>query len=248
LLTIASLGEPLHFHCGNRDTATAIIAKLESSKAAAGEALELTQDHAHGAASSGEEQEVHDEDDYAAPTATPSAPKAVRWASSTQTPTISSTQSAVVLYDFDAQGDDELSVQEGESLTVVDKENEEWWTVRNAQGKEGVVPAQYIELGSGSGGPVAAQDQDEDDEDRLHADQEARAAANLAAAREVERNRKIEQRRAIERAAREKEQREAEDHALALKLEQDERNKRERRERRRQEDAKRQRDEDSSAR
>lgn len=55
-------------------------------------------------------------------------------------------ESAIALYDFDAQGDDELSVKENEELTVVEKENEDWWKVRNSSGQEGVVPASYVEM------------------------------------------------------------------------------------------------------
>lgn len=54
---------------------------------------------------------------------------------------------AVAMYDFDADGEDELSVKEGEKLTVIDKEgSDEWWKCRNASGHEGVVPASYLEV------------------------------------------------------------------------------------------------------
>ncbi|KAG9041887.1 cytoskeletal protein binding protein [Tulasnella sp. UAMH 9824] len=52
----------------------------------------------------------------------------------------------VAMYGFDADGDDELTVKEGEKLTVVDKEeSDERWKCRNSKGKEGVVPASYLE-------------------------------------------------------------------------------------------------------
>ena len=54
---------------------------------------------------------------------------------------------AVALYDFEGTGPDELSVQEGERLHIIEKEGEEWWKCRNAQGDEGVVPASYLEVG-----------------------------------------------------------------------------------------------------
>lgn len=54
---------------------------------------------------------------------------------------------AVAIYDFDADGDDELTVKEGEKITVLDREgSEEWWKCRNDAGKEGVVPASYLEV------------------------------------------------------------------------------------------------------
>ncbi|KAF9481963.1 hypothetical protein BDN70DRAFT_829987 [Pholiota conissans] len=54
-------------------------------------------------------------------------------------------EEAVALYDFTADGDDELSVVEGERLAVLEKDGDEWWKCRNAKGKEGVVPASYLE-------------------------------------------------------------------------------------------------------
>lgn len=55
-------------------------------------------------------------------------------------------ESAVVLYDFSADGEDELSVREGEHLLVIEKDSDEWWKCRNSSGAEGVVPAQYLEV------------------------------------------------------------------------------------------------------
>ncbi|KAF8558937.1 hypothetical protein OG21DRAFT_1503895 [Imleria badia] len=56
---------------------------------------------------------------------------------------------AGALYDFEGTGPDELSVEEGERLHIIEKEGEEWWKCRNAHGNEGVVPASYLEpLGS----------------------------------------------------------------------------------------------------
>lgn len=130
--------------------AEAIIRKLEYSKEAAGE--ELDREHAEAVHTSEEDE----------PAAAPE-PKNVRWAPSPgpESPQVAepaspagggSTQAATALYDFVAQGDDELTVNEGESLTVVDVENDEWWLVRNARGEEGVVPAQYVEVSDCSQG------------------------------------------------------------------------------------------------
>ncbi|KAG8908104.1 cytoskeletal protein binding protein, partial [Tulasnella sp. 408] len=55
---------------------------------------------------------------------------------------------AVPLYDFEAEGDDELTVKEGERLTILDKEDDEWWKCRNWTGNEGIVPASYLEIES----------------------------------------------------------------------------------------------------
>lgn len=54
----------------------------------------------------------------------------------------------VALYDFMAQGDDEVTVAVGDEVIVLDSEkSEEWWMVRRVKnGKEGVMPSLYIEV------------------------------------------------------------------------------------------------------
>jgi hypothetical protein len=53
-----------------------------------------------------------------------------------------------VLYDFMAQGDDEVTVAVGDEVIIIDdSKSEEWWQVRRIRnGKEGVVPSSYIEI------------------------------------------------------------------------------------------------------
>lgn len=238
-LSFSSLPEPLLFHCGSSDTAKAIIGKLETSKAAAGEALELVE--ASRAVTS-------DGEDYDADT--PAAePKAVRWAEpdNEASGAAGGGESGKVLYDFDAQGDDELSVKEDDIVTVVDKENDEWWLVRHSNGQEGVVPAQYIEIGGTGGSAAPAGGYDSDDEHQK-AEDEAAAAAALEAERQREQQRKTEQRRAIERAAREKQQQEDHDRRLAEAIEQEEAEKRARSAAKRDEQVKQQRDHEAERR
>lgn len=195
----------MRIHCGN--STKAILQKLETSKEAAGEALQTI------------EGEAEDSDD-----GTPAVePKAVRWAPEPAVPAAAVTspvtarngaeETATVLYDFDAQGEDELNVQENETVTIVDKENDEWWLVRNSRGQEGVVPAQYVQSGAGG------HDEYDAEEQRRHDEEEAAAGAALEAERARERQQRDEQRRAIERAAKEKAAQEEEDRAIALELE-----------------------------
>lgn len=212
-------GAPLRLHTGDAKTSKAIIVKLEQSKEAAGEALQLTHDvdDAHAGTS---------EDEAPPPAA---APKSVSWADA-QPDTPGSVSSpgielCVAAYDFEAQGDDELTITEGEHLTVLERENEEWWLVRNAQGGEGVVPAAYVEVTGSSVASTPAL------ATRSHADIEAETAAAAAAAeaaRREEQARKEAQRRAIEQAAREREEQEAADREIARQVEAEEREKRER--------------------
>jgi hypothetical protein len=53
-----------------------------------------------------------------------------------------------ILYDFMAQGDDEVTVAVGDEVIVIDDtKSEEWWQVRRLKnGKEGVVPSSYVEI------------------------------------------------------------------------------------------------------
>lgn len=54
----------------------------------------------------------------------------------------------VVLYDFMAQGDDEVTVGIGDEVIILDDtKSDEWWMVRRVKNqKEGVVPSSYIEV------------------------------------------------------------------------------------------------------
>ncbi|RDW81747.1 cytoskeletal protein-binding protein SLA1 [Aspergillus mulundensis] len=53
-----------------------------------------------------------------------------------------------ILYDFMAQGDDEVTVGVGDEVIILDDtKSEEWWMVRRIKnGKEGVVPSSYVEV------------------------------------------------------------------------------------------------------
>lgn len=53
-----------------------------------------------------------------------------------------------ILYDFMAQGDDEVTVAVGDEVVITDdSRSEEWWMVRRLKnGKEGVVPSSYVEI------------------------------------------------------------------------------------------------------
>ncbi|KAI1350175.1 hypothetical protein F5Y01DRAFT_163898 [Xylaria sp. FL0043] len=53
-----------------------------------------------------------------------------------------------ILYSFEAQGDDEVTVEAGDEVIILDDaKSEEWWQVRRLKtGKEGVVPSSYVEV------------------------------------------------------------------------------------------------------
>ena len=51
----------------------------------------------------------------------------------------------VALYDYDAVDDTELSLQEGDHLTLISKDDSGWWEGKTMNGKTGVFPANYVE-------------------------------------------------------------------------------------------------------
>ena len=58
------------------------------------------------------------------------------------------TKKGHILYDFVAQGDDEVTVTVGDDVIILDDtKSEEWWMVRRLKdGNEGVVPSSYVEV------------------------------------------------------------------------------------------------------
>lgn len=142
----------LHFHAGSKEIADAIMAKLEAARTP-------------------EEENSSTEEPVQIPERPRSVAKSVHFDNSEpviippreeeegepepeeeELPTQvhdeieGEGERAVVLYDFNADGDDEMTVHEGETLLVLDRDTDEWWKCRNARGEEGVVPANYLEV------------------------------------------------------------------------------------------------------
>ncbi|KIK93500.1 hypothetical protein PAXRUDRAFT_144937 [Paxillus rubicundulus Ve08.2h10] len=121
-------------------------------------------------------------------------------------------ESAVALYDFEGTSSDELSVQEGEPLHIIEKEGEEWWKCRNAQGVEGVVPASYLESSSA---PLRTAEPDDDDSAARAED----GASAQAKGRRQAAERKEHERQARERAEKERKHAEQERAKAAAEIE-----------------------------
>lgn len=153
----------LHLHAGSKDVAEAITSKLQSSKGLTSPPPSQAPLRTSGEI---EDEEGSDEHDPEA-----QVPKRINANVhfSTAPPSIISPrepsedgegddglpstshvggETAIALYDFTADGDDELSVRENEELLVLEKDGHDWWKCRNAKGKEGVVPASYLEVRS----------------------------------------------------------------------------------------------------
>ncbi|KAI6003953.1 hypothetical protein EDD15DRAFT_2507424 [Pisolithus albus] len=171
----------LHFAVGGRQVSDAIVDKLESSKgihtAAIAEgpegrtsALTPPPRHAESASPSkknGASVRFTNESPEIIPPREPSEEGEEEIAQdedATEEGDVSG-EPAVVLYDFQGTGADELSVQEGEQLWILEKEGAEWWKCRNEEGLEGVVPASYLEVSRGMQSTVGeAQPQVESEE------------------------------------------------------------------------------------
>ncbi|ORX59383.1 hypothetical protein DM01DRAFT_1184680 [Hesseltinella vesiculosa] len=90
----------------------------------------------------------------------------------------------VVLYAFDGQADDELTVQENDQVLITDYvSSDEWWTVEYQDGRSGIIPASYAMFHE----DFEAQEAQEQEAERLRQEQEQQAAA--AAAEEEEQQR-----------------------------------------------------------
>ncbi|KAL0578781.1 actin binding protein [Marasmius crinis-equi] len=53
---------------------------------------------------------------------------------------------AVALYDYDATEDNELTFKEGESIYDITAASDDWWHGRVADGREGLFPANYVQV------------------------------------------------------------------------------------------------------
>jgi len=47
-------------------------------------------------------------------------------------------------YDFDGNDPDDLPFRKGEIMTIVSKDEEQWWTARNSLGQTGSIPVPYV--------------------------------------------------------------------------------------------------------
>ncbi|KAH9951730.1 hypothetical protein B0H21DRAFT_684274 [Amylocystis lapponica] len=212
----------LHFHAGSKDVAEAIVAKLESSRKLAGPQRTSESNSEPERPISSAQKAVHFDasEPEIIPPREPSEDGAEEPPEEThayaEAVDVEEGESAVVLYDFTADGEDELSVQEGESLLVLEHDGDEWWKCRNAAGEEGVVPASYVEIvvsGSGASTPRAAAEPREDSGAMARA--AAREAKEAEDRAEADRQRRAREQAEQERAERERKKAEAEQRAQA---------------------------------
>lgn len=142
----------LHFHAGSKDVADAIIAKLEESRPAPEPSPTLDTPTAVAVAEpverprSAAQKSVHF--DNSEPVVIPPTYDEADPGEGEEEPAheLADGEYAEVLYDFTADGEDEMTVHEGDTLLVLERDTDEWWKCRNGDGQEGVVPANYLEV------------------------------------------------------------------------------------------------------
>ncbi|KAF5369879.1 hypothetical protein D9758_001079 [Tetrapyrgos nigripes] len=231
----------LHFHAGSKDNAEAIVQKLQSSRALSLEAASPAPASEPQPSASPAKPPQIDVTKKASVHFSPASPQIIPPRSPSpeeeegeeeeeeeeySTPHGADGEMAVALYDFKADGDDELTVSEGDQLVVIEKDGDEWWKCRNVHGQEGMVPAQYVEINASSAARSSAtQVQEEEEEDdtaavtaqaeAAAAEERARAEADAKAAAEAERARAA----AEERKQKEKRKQEAAKSAAAAEAE-----------------------------
>ena len=143
----AEIGGPnpasLHFSVGSKDIAEAIVRKLETSKQLSAPLPQALGEPAPPERPRSAAKTVHFD---AAPAIIPDPDDSDEDEREQGGSQDYDPNAAVVLYDFPADGDDELTVTEGEDLIVLERDSDDWWKVRNSKGQEGVVPASYVEV------------------------------------------------------------------------------------------------------
>lgn len=92
-----------------------------------------------------------------------------------------------ILYEFMAQGDDEVTVAVGDDVIVLDDtQSDEWWMVRRLKnGKEGVVPSSYVEITGTTGRPALDSARSVVEQNRADEQQATREAVSKSSKQEV---------------------------------------------------------------
>ncbi|CAO0793109.1 unnamed protein product [Mucor circinelloides] len=157
----------------------------------------------------------------------------------------------ISIYSFQAEGGDELSVEENEQIYVLDYERTDgWWRVQKVDGDVGLVPSSYVQF---------------DDEDNDHSTAAAAAAAGAAGVgtaaaaaaaassrndnveeirrKRAEEERALQQQRIAEERAREVQRRKEQEEQDRKRREQEEARRKEEEERRREEERQREEEE-----
>lgn len=112
-------------------------------------------------------------------------------------------KTALVLYDYDALNDDELTVRENDTVEVLeDAGDDDWWKCKIVGSNlEGLVPANYLELKESSADHAASQDVERLRQEKEERQRIAEAEAEERQLKEEEQRREEERRKEMEREA-----------------------------------------------
>ncbi|KAG1779731.1 hypothetical protein EV702DRAFT_965519, partial [Suillus placidus] len=195
----------LHFNVGSRDTADAVVEKLQTSRrlASAEQRAVISPPPRSEGSSQVKKNGASVRFAEESPAIIPPRESSEEEEEETEEVGQGATddgEPAVALYDFEGTGSDELTVQEGERLWIIEKEGEEWWKCRNEHGIEGVVPASYLESTGGAS---------------ITAEPENDSVAEREEQERLEAERKEEERRERERTEKERKKKEQEQRAKA---------------------------------
>ncbi|KAI8820880.1 uncharacterized protein EV422DRAFT_67014 [Fimicolochytrium jonesii] len=138
---------------------------------------------------------------------------------------------AIALYEYEATNEEELTIKENDNLLVLDDSDEEWWFVRliSKKGREGLVPASYVELkrpnvdGGAAPGPAQMlEDEAQKERQRRQAQEEAKIQMRMRQQEEEKRFRDQQEKqlRQQEEARKEEEKAKREEEARRQREEQ----------------------------
>lgn len=181
------------FQTSSKSEAKTILAKLDESRAIANRHRPATPPPTHQ------------------PTQHPAAPAIVEPEPEPEQSPPCEPRWAIVLYEFVAQGEDELTVKEQEQVLVTDYvSSDDWWTVENQEGRSGIVPTTYVKFHEDYEADLA----NEEDETRRQQEQQQQREAEAAAARQ----RRLEEEQ-VERQKREQQDQLDKEHARQAEAE-----------------------------
>ncbi|KAJ7095351.1 hypothetical protein B0H15DRAFT_829165 [Mycena belliarum] len=198
----------LHFTVGSKDNADAVVSKLESSKQLSAPSP---------ASSPPPDVNTPKEPKKATVHFAPESPTVIPVSDEEEEQQVAAEEDVVeeedegdiasALYDFAADGADELSVTEGERLLILERDGDEWWKCRNEKGQEGVVPASYLESASGSTPaphrPALEREEEEEEEEddgtaAREAEEEARRVEKAKEKERMDKERADKERKKLE--------------------------------------------------
>ncbi|KAI9262415.1 hypothetical protein BDA99DRAFT_511136 [Phascolomyces articulosus] len=175
----------LDFQASSKSEAKSIVSKIEESKSLVHGSS--TPAAATPVAASSLPPVVHQPEPEPEPEVEPEPPCEPRW--------------AIVLYDFDAEGPEEITVKEQDQVLAVDYVgSEDWWKIEYQDGRSGIVPATYVQFQEDYEADLEREQQQQEQEAER---QQREAEAAAARQRRLEEDRRREQE---ERARREQEE------------------------------------------